>query len=300
MKPDINAMQRARLSLNGLSVGDAFGEQFFIAPDEAEAQIAARTPPPLPWKYTDDTEMACSIVAVLRDYGCIEQKELAHSFAEHYDSRRGYGPNMHRLLARIREGEHWSVVAPSLFGGEGSQGNGAAMRSAPIGAYFADDMDAVVAQSRLAAEVTHSHPEGIAGAIAVAMGAAYAWRLRDSSPSPRERDFLDLILPHVPLGMVRERIRHARNLLPGASLQLAVAALGNGIGLSAVDTVPLALWCAAQYLDDFASALWLTVSALGDRDTTCAIVGGIVALYTGDAGIPEDWMSAREALPDWV
>ena len=36
------------------------------------------------------------------------------------------------------------------------------------------------------------------------------------------------------------------------------------------------------------------VSGLGDRDTTCAIVGGIVAA-TG-AAIPPDWLAAREPL----
>jgi ADP-ribosylglycohydrolase len=66
------------------------------------------------------------------------------------------------------------------------------------------------------------------------------------------------------------------------------------------DTVPFALWCAAQHLDDYEAALWLTVSGLGDRDTTCAIVGGIVALFTGTDGIPAEWRHAREPLPDGI
>ncbi len=43
----------------------------------------------------------------------------------------------------------------------------------------------------------------------------------------------------------------------------------------------------------------LTVSGFGDRDTTCAIVGGVVSLYTGIDGIPPAWRQAREPLPDW-
>lgn len=39
---------------------------------------------------------------------------------------------------------------------------------------------------------------------------------------------------------------------------------------------------------DYEAALWLTVSGLGDRDTTCAIVGGIVITCTGSEGIPAD------------
>ena len=53
-----------------------------------------------------------------------------------------------------------------------------------------------------------------------------------------------------------------------------------------VGVVHVALWCAARYLDDYEEALWLTVSGLGDRDTTCAIVGGIVACCTGSVAIP--------------
>ena len=57
------------------------------------------------------------------------------------------------------------------------------MRVAPLGAYFADDLEMVRAQAVLAAEVTHAHPEGIAGAVAVALAAAWACRLRESHSS---------------------------------------------------------------------------------------------------------------------
>src|SRR5262245_63984537 len=70
--------------------------------------------------------------------------------------------------------------------------------------------------------------------------------------------------------------------------------------LTAPGTVPFALWCAAQHLDDYEEALWLTVSGLGDRDTTCAIAGGIVACCTGAEGIPAAWRAAREPLPEWA
>ena len=296
----MNASERAWLALDGLSVGDAFGEQFFVDPDQAQNQIEERRLPASLWTYTDDTEMALSVVAVLRKHGGIEQDALAQSFAVHCDPQRGYGPTTRGLLARIHNGEAWKETASSLFGGAGSQGNGAAMRAAPIGGYFADDLEAVVHHARLSAEVTHQHPEGIAGAIAVAIAAALAWPLRNETTLAHGRAFLDCILLHVPDSLVREKIRHARNLQEGASVRLAVAALSNGMGLSAPDTVPFALWCAAQHLDNFTQALWLTVSGLGDRDTTCAIVGGIVALHVGAEGIPTNWLQAREPLPSWA
>lgn len=63
--------------------------------------------------------------------------------------------------------------------------------------------------------------------------------------------------------------------------------------------MPFALWCTAQHLGHFEEAVWLTVSGLGDRDTTCAIVGGIVALSADRATIPTDWLESCEQLPHW-
>lgn len=79
-------------------------------------------------------------------------------------------------------------------------------------------------------------------------------------------------------------------------MQSAATLLGNGTHISAQGTVPFALWCAGQHLDNYEEALWLTVSGLGDRDTTCAIAGGIVVISTGVEGIPTTWLQAREPL----
>lgn len=292
-------VERARCSLEGLSVGDSFGETFFGDPDLVEGLIAERALAARTWNYTDDSLMAMSIFSVLRQYGYINQPALARSFADRYERTRGYGPAMHRLLWEIKCGEDWTERAQSQFGGQGSFGNGAAMRVAPVGAFFANDVDAVVEQAALSSVVTHTHSEAIAGAIAVAVAAAQACRVRASSVVPGRSEFLDLILPYVPESEVRSKIRQARDMTSTASVQFAVSVLGNGSKVSAQDTVPFALWCAAGRLSDFEEAMWLTVSGLGDRDTTCAMAGGIVVLYTGIEGIPQEWLKARERLPGW-
>lgn len=291
-------LSRAHCALAGLSVGDAFGERFFAHPGIVERLIALRALPAPPWQYTDDTEMALSIAAVLRRHGAIDQDALARSFAERYNPSRGYGPAMHGLLARIRNGEPWQAVAPSLFSGQGSYGNGAAMRVAPLGAYFADDIELAVAQAQRSAEVTHAHPEGIAGAIAVAVAAAWAWRIGQGA-APSFTSLIDLALPFVPSSEVRLGLRRAAELSPGTPAPTVAAMLGSGNGVSAQDTAPFALWCASSHLNDYEAALWTTASGLGDIDTTCAIVGGIVATAVGAAGIPSTWQQSREPLPHW-
>lgn len=287
--------KRARLSLAGLSVGDAFGERFFTHPDVVEGLVAARALPRTPWGWTDDTAMAVSVVSVLETHGHIDQDALAQAFATRYaaDPMRGYGGTAHGILHAIGWGMPWREAAGNVFDGQGSMGNGAAMRVAPLGAWFADDLDAVVEQARLSAEPTHAHADGQAGAIAVAVGAALATRRGAAALSAT--DWLRAILERTPDGPTRDGIGKAIDLPLSYDVRTAVAALGNGSLVISSDTVPLSLWCAARHMDDYEEALWTTVSALGDRDTTCAIVGGIVALATEQ--IPEAWLAAREPLP---
>ena len=291
-------LQRARQSLEGLSVGDALGEQYFVNPAIVESLIASRALPAPLWRFTDDTLMALSIFSVLRQQQKIDPDILARSFAECYDPSRGYGAGMNRMLPMIRQGESWRDLSINLFSGQGSYGNGAAMRVAPLGAYFADDLSMVVEQAALSAMVTHAHEEGLAGAIAVAVAAAFAWQMRGTKPGRKE--FLDAILPYVPKSEVSSKIRKARDMEDGASVQFAISVLGNSSSISAQDTAPFCLWCAAQYLNNYEEAIWLTLGGLGDRDTTCAIVGGIVASNTGTEAIPEVWRQSREPLPDWA
>jgi ADP-ribosylglycohydrolase len=199
-------LERAELSLEGLSIGDAFGQRYFGQSDVMLAMIKRRALPIPPWQFTDDTVMAIGIVETLRARGALDPDHLAERFAVNFqrNPHRGYGAMARYVLSELWDGKDWRIVAPAVFGGSGSYGNGG-----------------------------------------------------------------------------------------------AAAQLGNGSMVSAQDTVPLALWCAARHLDDFEAAMWETVSALGDRDTTCAMVGGIVALRVGHAGIPAAWKAARESLVDW-
>jgi len=196
MANDGSKLGRARASLLGLSVGDGFGERFFGPSEEVGSRLAKREFPPAPWDWTDDTAMAISVVETLETRGEIDQDELARRFARRYsrEPSRGYGGGAHSLLSAIASGADWRIVSKSLFSGQGSWGNGAAMRAAPIGAFFADSPERAVARG-------------------------YA---------------------------------------------------------------------------DFAEAMWDTVSALGDRDTTCAIVGGIIA--ASGVAPPRAWIDATEAL----
>ena len=300
---------QALASLTGLALGDALGSQFFVPPNRQA--LDERRVPPGPWQWTDDAEMAYSIYLVLARHGEIDQDALAASFAAHHDFDRGYGPAVNRMLRLVREGGAWRQLAGELFDGQGSWGNGAAMRVAPLGAWHPGELAEAARQAALSASVTHTHPEAVAGAVAVAVAASLAATL-DAPMRPSA--FLDAVAPHVPAGLVRDGIDTAVRLAQGPesvasrtstasaaeAARTAAAVLGNGRHVSAPDTVPFTLWAAAHHLDSYERAFWATASAGGDVDTTCAIVGGIVGARVGIDGIPESWREACEPPPAWI
>ncbi|MBN9324712.1 MAG: ADP-ribosylglycohydrolase family protein, partial [Delftia acidovorans] len=320
LPPDHDArMARARLALDGLSVGDALGETCFH-PDNFGALLDdPRATARAPWPWTDDTAMALGLLEVLDRHGRIDQDDLARRFASRWQAApwRGYGAGAKRVLSQIIGGIDWRAAAGGLFGG-GSYGNGSAMRVAPLAAYFAEDgLERVAEQAALSAAVTHAHPEGIAGGIAAAVAGAYAWvnRARRGDAGVKHGLF-EAVLTHTPAGEVRDGIERAAGFVFDApaeptirlldygattipfdvSVEPLVRAVGNGSRISSQDTVPLCLWVAARHLDDYQAALVTAIRAGGDIDTNAAIVGGIIALAVGPGGIPEDWRSAREGL----
>lgn len=302
---DTGDASAAFASLRGLALGDCFGERwFFRRRQEAIEMVRHRTTPEdQPWHWTDDTAMALALLRVLTQQGTIDQQDLAVSFADEYtaDPYRKFGSGMHQLLPKLREDPgNWATYARTLFGGEGSLGNGAAMRVAPLGAWFRRDPEQAVAQAVLSAEVTHAHEEGIAGGVAVAAAAALAAGSADADVVPAPHAFLSATADLTPPGVIRDGLLRAADLPPDTPVPEAAALLGSGKRIRASDTVPFAVWTAAHHLDDLTDALWTTAEGFGDVDTTCAITGGIVAARTGLRGVSARWLELAEALPEWV
>ncbi|HEY5927887.1 MAG TPA: ADP-ribosylglycohydrolase family protein [Kofleriaceae bacterium] len=288
-------LDRARVALEGLSVADAFGEQLLhCGPVARQLALEHHTAPVgKQWMWTDDTAMAISIVETLEAYGEIAIESLARLFALRYyrEPARGYGGAAHRILSDIAAGDAYQVAATRVFDGQGSCGNGGGMRAAPIGAYFADDLRAVVEHAARSAAPTHAHPDGIAGAVAIAVAAA-----RTFSGERDPRALLDTVIEHTPAGPTREGLCRAIPLLRAEPIT-AAAELGNGSRVLAADTVPFAVWCAATHLADYGGACWACASVGGDIDTTCAMAGGIIVGAVGVEAIPLEWRACREPLP---
>jgi ADP-ribosylglycohydrolase len=299
--------EAARASLLGLAVGDAFGSMLDSYGPELARRAALRLiSRKLPWHWTDDTAMAISVVEVLEQHGTVDPDALAQLFAARFQREpdRGYGAGAYALLSRVAMGASWREEAASLFRGKGSYGNGAAMRAAPVGAFFAPDLERVRVEALRSAEPTHAHPDGAAGAVATAIAAAIA-----QGHAIKGNAFIAEVARWTPESKTRDRLLRARELGVGFDVQLAGEELGTGSNITSYDTVPFAVWVAARHLDSYEEALWTATAHPGlelasnplslfaiDRDTIGAIVGGIVACATGSDGIPVLWRAALEPL----
>ena len=287
-------LKRACVSLDGLSVGDAFGQQFFSPFVEAEARPGNL--PNGPWQYTDDTEMAIALTQTLRDRQTVDQDYFAQLLAERHeaDPYRGYGAGARELLTDISAGGDWRTLSKAMFGGTGSYGNGAAMRVAPLGVWFADDVDRTIQEAAASCEVTHAHPEGIVGGIAVALAAGWVSR-RKKEPA---EELIPWVISQIEASEVRKRLEWVATYPLDTWAYTVASQVGCGMEISAHDTVPFCLWMVAANIDNYSEAIWTAARVGGDRDTTCAIIGGILAASVGPDGIPEELLRNRETL-EW-
>lgn len=160
----------------------------------------------------------------------------------------------------------------------------------PLGAWYADDPEQAVHQAEISAYTTHQHREAVVGAMAVAAAAALA---ADPASPPSAEALLDGVVALVPRSAVGAGLRRARDMLDYGDTATVAAVLGCGRRTTAHDTVPFALWSAARALGDYEEGFWSTAQVGGDMDTTCAIVGGVIA--AGKAGAPpgSGWSGRR-------
>lgn len=296
-----NQAQLARLSLHGLSIGDAFGESFFGERALVLQHITEQTIPDSSWEFTDDTVMGAVLCQhLLKQGGNMDANQLAMEWAAAHalDPQRGYGATARRLLRDIEAGADWRQSATAVFDGMGSMGNGAAMRVGPLGAYHWDDLKRVQELAAQSAVITHAHAEGTAGAIAVAIAAAYSVQIGQGTLTCSPNEYLEQVARWLPDTDTRSKVLKGKTLSAKTHPETLAAVLGNGICMTAQDTVPVALWCAAHYAYDFEQALWRAVGVLGDRDTIGAIVGSLVVLSAPTVTIPNAWQTKVEQVEE--
>ncbi|WP_161602491.1 ADP-ribosylglycohydrolase family protein [Tautonia marina] len=263
--------------LIGQAVGDGLGAPYEGIPPEFIAEVGpaeaiVTDPPHETLRYTDDTQMALGVAEALVAHGTLHEDLLMATFAGHYDVNRRYGFGARRLLQAHLDGDDWRSIADHHFPG-GSFGNGAAMRAAPVGLFFCDDLDTVANQAAASAHPTHRHPLGIDGARLIALATAMA-----ATMQPFDRFvFYHELARHAQTVEFQDQLNRAAAIDPDDP---APPPFGNGIEAHCSVVSSIAIFAAAP--DDFPRALARALALGGDVDTlasmACALCGARVGL----------------------
>lgn len=268
--------------LLGLALGDALGAPFEGSPPGGKS--LAHLPPLL--RYTDDTEMAMEVAESLIERGGFDPVHMALTFARNFNPARGYGPGAVAVLGLIRRGTPWDRANRTVFP-EGSYGNGAAMRAAPIGLYCRTDLERLKEVTFGASAITHDHPLAKEGALLITH--AVALTVQEMTP----REILDTLMALPERQEYKDKLNSVRRLLKGDEDDLAVIkSLGHGV--EALASVPTALYAFLRYGGDYLKTIEFCLRLGGDTDTISAMAGALVGASLGLGGLPAEFLDRLE------
>jgi poly(ADP-ribose) glycohydrolase ARH3 len=277
--------------LLGLALGDSLGAPFegrsslAVAQRYPTARDLLRDPPGSTLLYSDDTQMMIAIAETLVQTPEPTAQHYADALVANYEPFRGYGPGARQTLAALRKGTPVTRAATVAFA-DGSLGNGAAVRVAPIGLRFAEQPERLLSQARTASTPTHVHPLGIEGAIIMAFAVSGAFH---SAGEPFDRAlFLSALKLRATSEGFQERLQRAGEISHEGEL-------GEfGTGLTAETSVITAIACFVLFPDDFISAVGEAIRLGGDCDTIAAMTGALSGARLGVDALPIAWLERLE------
>lgn len=282
---DERLTESATGALLGCAVGDAVGELAFEMYDRNELMATAARLPVL--RYTDDTAMTIALTESLIATGAMDAGDLGDRLARHYAAEpwRGYGPGPPKIFQEVeRSGTTYAEAARRLYGGEGSLGNGAAMRVAPLGVALYDDLDWLYDAACASAEVTHAHPVGQDGAAvqATAVAIATAHHLAGSELDPAAT--AARLTATARTDHLREKMGLVeRALAEDWSESQTADAIGRSVAVG--ESMPFAVYAFLRTPDDSLRTMDCAILNGGDRDTLGAMAMAIAGAYLGPKGL---------------
>jgi poly(ADP-ribose) glycohydrolase ARH3 len=293
VRGDDRRIDAYRGALVGVAVGDGRGAPFEGRPGLIASEEIHQTTRTGPLPTTDDTAMTVAVAESLLHRGGLDEDHLAATFATSFarDPHRGYGAGTAALLQRIAAGDDWRAAAVAQFGGQGSYGNGAAMRSAPFGVLAAGYPQEAAGLARRAARITHTHPLGVEGAAAVA--AAVSLLVAAPGGEPIDGSRLAAAVGRVLSdGDMRAALDTSADLARVATPVEIVRTLGNGV--AALEAVPAAFCAFLRHPGSFSDAVDFAISLGGDTDTMACMTGALAGAYLGFSAVPDDWVERTE------
>ena len=246
--------------------------------------------------------MACSVFEVLAAHDGIDQDDLAFRFGARYrrEPGRGYGGTAHEILDAISRGASWREVAVEPFGGQGSMGNGSAMRVAPVGGYFAEDLDRVVHHAKLSGGADTRASRWARRSHRRRRGGGPAWQMGNGKRERSGQVLLREVGALTPAGSTRDGLERAATVPFTHLPEDAAKELGNGSRRSSARTrccpsrsgARRATWTTSRSRSGRRYRAWETGTPRAQSSE-----GHRRPFSVGKGGIPAAFSSSREPLP---
>ena len=251
-------------------------------------------------QWTDDTQMTFALARVLAAHPEAPDRwpeAAAEAYVALRPEARRWGQTTTAAVDRLAEG-----ASPTASGVPDRPTDGAAMRAAPLGAWWAArdaDRDEAFAAIRPVLAVTHRHPV----ALVAGWGQAAAVRqLLPETPDTLSREaFWDGLLDATRWAEARleaddrvsRRLAALTDRLDAFPLDLRDAC--DGVGVRADEAWPYACAMVARRPHLLENTLLSGINVGGDADTTGAMMGAMLGALHGWAAVPDEW---REGLED--
>ena len=296
-----------RGALVGTGIGDALGRPVEGLPPEDIQELygtvrryeSKRTREP--GTLTDDTQLTIAIAQSIVEHGGLDPEDVANRFAAWLPIGRGTGhATREGIVAYLSGAPWWEAGGPSA-------GNGAAMRTAPIGLLHPLDVAALRRDAAIAAVITHADPMAVASAVAQSWTIAYLLHTEPGRFDVSDylegltrvlRDIPDPGHPERHPGAVTpvrllDRILEVADRLDQTPEQLFHFSQN---GAYVLESLPAALWCFMRSPEDPEQVIVTAVNGGYDADTVGAMAGAAVGAYMGEMMFPEEWLTGLEYI----
>lgn len=243
-------------------------------------------------QWTDDTQLTLATIEAVVDVGGLDPLAIAEAIARLWARNEVIGPGgaCTRAAHAFLRGVDWTRCGAPV----GQAGNGAAMRTAPLGFLFVDRPDELSVQVADASRITHRDPRAIAGGVAVAAGVRHVVATDDLDPDALCADIARAMAAHDPVFATLVAALPERLAEPVDTALEWIAWAGQArpeldrpiITPFVVPTVLACLWSLLRHPRSWSDAVAAVIGLGGDVDTTGAITGALAGARLGAAAIP--------------
>ncbi|MBD3362052.1 hypothetical protein GF358_04660 [Candidatus Woesearchaeota archaeon] len=241
--------------------------------------------------YTDDTQMSLAIARALlksnlKKYSIKEimsnVKEELVLWVNDEQTNRTPGKSCIAGCRKMEQGVSWEES-----GDYNAKGCGAAMRSAPLGLIFPNNLEKLIETADAISKCTTKYPPAISAGIGTAYLTALA--LQKTNPSTflkriLKKDFFD--------DTFKQKITQIQDLSSNKNPFEMIEQLGQG--WRGEEAVAIALYCFLRSPEDYSKSVLTAANIDGDTDSVACITGAISGTYNGITKIPEKWIQNIE------